>query len=208
MYPSALLSRPPSITDVVADDADGEFVEATLLRMLEVEENINGFQSFSNIYQVLSRNEHGPPVISGSHLQNLRPPNYVWDPDDFLEEKDLDDEYFDPETEALLRELAPSTQVQATVPASRGSHQARIQQPCSGPPGGSNSSNSNNMNKNPLVMKIVVSVSMSPAAACVEELPTEGASKEQGLPLQRRPKRRRSSLQLEGRSSKVSRRLE
>lgn len=34
-----------------------------------------------------------------------------------------------------------------------------------------------------------------------------GASKEQGLPLQRRPKRGRSSLQSEGRSSKVSRRL-
>eukprot|EP00268_Persea_americana_P054133 TRINITY_DN6174_c0_g1_i3.p2 TRINITY_DN6174_c0_g1~~TRINITY_DN6174_c0_g1_i3.p2 ORF type:complete len:122 (+),score=21.99 TRINITY_DN6174_c0_g1_i3:1772-2137(+) len=32
-----------------------------------------------------------------------------------------------------------------------------------------------------------------------------GASQEQGSPLQRRPKRGRSSLQLEGRSSKVSR---
>ncbi|MBO8589905.1 hypothetical protein INN88_15025, partial [Staphylococcus aureus] len=82
MHPSALVSRPHSITDVdvdhapwnlplqqaVEDDADGESVEGMLLRMLEEEENNNGFQSFS---QVLSGNEHGPPVISGSHLQNL-----------------------------------------------------------------------------------------------------------------------------------------
>ncbi|KAJ8645736.1 hypothetical protein MRB53_007484 [Persea americana] len=115
----------------VADDAQGESVEAMLLRMLEHEENISGFQSLSNMSQVVSGNRHGPPLISGSHLQNLRPPNYVWVPgeDDFLEEKDLvgsassspsssentwvssmtlNDEYFDPE--ALLRELTPSIQ--------------------------------------------------------------------------------------------------
>eukprot|EP00268_Persea_americana_P054134 TRINITY_DN6174_c0_g1_i4.p1 TRINITY_DN6174_c0_g1~~TRINITY_DN6174_c0_g1_i4.p1 ORF type:complete len:248 (+),score=74.78 TRINITY_DN6174_c0_g1_i4:192-935(+) len=244
MHPSALVSRPHSITDVdvdhapwnlprqqaVADVADGEFVQGMLQRMLQEEEN-NGFQSSS---QVLSGNEHGPPVISGSHLQNLGP-NYVWgpeSPDDFLEEKDLvgsefsstlssentcvpsmtlDGECFDPE--ALLRELAPSAQLQNTVSAPRRSHQVVIQPPPSGSVGGSSSNNI----KNPLVMKIVVSVSVPsiyigglnhahpPAAASFEELPDVGASQEQGSPLQRRPKRGRSSLQLEGRSSKVSR---
>eukprot|EP00268_Persea_americana_P054132 TRINITY_DN6174_c0_g1_i2.p1 TRINITY_DN6174_c0_g1~~TRINITY_DN6174_c0_g1_i2.p1 ORF type:complete len:102 (+),score=27.52 TRINITY_DN6174_c0_g1_i2:169-474(+) len=68
MHPSALVSRPHSITDVdvdhapwnlplqqaVEDDADGESVEGMLLRMLEEEENNNGFQSFS---QELPRNK-------------------------------------------------------------------------------------------------------------------------------------------------------
>lgn len=172
----------------VADDADGEFVEAMLLRMLEDEENISGFQRLSNTSQVPSRNKRGPPVMSASHLPNLRP-NFVWVPgdDDFLEEKDLvgtasssslssentwvssmtlNDEYFDPE--ALLGELNPSIQdttnrqnvdcCRATGSASRGSHQVHVQPPPSGSLGGSGSGS--NKYKNPLVMKTMVSASM------------------------------------------------
>lgn len=39
----------------VANDADGEFVEAMLLSMLEDEENNSGFQSLSNMSQVCAK---------------------------------------------------------------------------------------------------------------------------------------------------------